>query len=446
MEPKEEKRAEENQGSTGEKQPKTNVASEELFAEYLQSFRARSEPERPQVEKRYKEISGEHKFWDKQPVPKPQNLAEVPAGPMEKKKLDEVSAEPTKLPEGFTWCGFDLNKEEELKEVYTMLTNNYVEDDEGYFRFDYSADFLKWALMPPGYNPDLILGIRDAKTSRLVGFITGQFVHLNIEGKKVRVTEVNFLCVIKSFRKYSMASILIREVTRRSNVKGVWQGFYTSGTLLPTPFAEARYYHRSLNPKKLLAANFSYKPEKQTMGIYTQLNSLSEKPSFEFTGTLRRAELKDLKQCKKLLETYLQKFKVHVEHTMDEFKHFFLPRDRIIETFVIVDKDKVTDFISFYVLPSTILTEKCPYKLINAAYCYYFANTTLTVPQLFEIALLKAKELDFDVFNALDIMDNAQAFEKLNFNPGDGFLKYYLFNWVLNQKLIHPSELGATLV
>lgn len=32
----------------------------------------------------------------------------------------------------------------QLGELYTLLNENYVEDDDMMFRFDYSADFLKW--------------------------------------------------------------------------------------------------------------------------------------------------------------------------------------------------------------------------------------------------------------------------------------------------------------
>lgn len=35
----------------------------------------------------------------------------------------------------------------------------------------------------------------------------------------------------------------------------------------------------------------------------------------------------------------------------------------------------------------------------------------------------------FDVFNALDLMDNKEVLEKLKFGIGDGNLQYYLYNW-----------------
>ena len=37
--------------------------------------------------------------------------------------------------------------------------------------------------------------------------------------------------------------------------------------------------------------------------------------------------------------------------------------------------------------------------------------------------------MGFDVFNALDLMENKKFLEKLKFGIGDGNLQYYLYNW-----------------
>lgn len=37
--------------------------------------------------------------------------------------------------------------------------------------------------------------------------------------------------------------------------------------------------------------------------------------------------------------------------------------------------------------------------------------------------------MGFDVFNALDLMENKQFLEQLKFGVGDGNLQYYLYNW-----------------
>ena len=44
-------------------------------------------------------------------------------------------------------------------------------------------------------------------------------------------------------------------------------------------------------------------------------------------------------------------------------------------------------------------------------------------------ALILAKNLNVDVFNALNIFDNASFLEDLKFGQGDGNLQYYLYNW-----------------
>lgn len=72
--------------------------------------------------------------------------------------MDEVRAEPYNLPESFEWCTCNIDDAKEAQEIYTLLSENYVEDDDSMFRFDYSVPFLKWALKPPGFLRQWHLG------------------------------------------------------------------------------------------------------------------------------------------------------------------------------------------------------------------------------------------------------------------------------------------------
>jgi glycylpeptide N-tetradecanoyltransferase len=60
------------------------------------------------------------------------------------KKPEEIRDRPLPLPNGFEWCTVDVEKEEDMTELYKLLTENYVEDDDAMFRFDYSPEFLNW--------------------------------------------------------------------------------------------------------------------------------------------------------------------------------------------------------------------------------------------------------------------------------------------------------------
>lgn len=66
----------------------------------------------------------------------------------------------------------------------------------------------------------------------------------NINGKRIfstqKMVEINFLCVHKKLRSKRVAPVLIREITRRVNLKGIFQAVYTAGVVLPKPIATCR--------------------------------------------------------------------------------------------------------------------------------------------------------------------------------------------------------------
>lgn len=126
-----------------------------------------------------------------------------------------------------------------------------MEDSGKNFRVCYSAEFLKWTLTSPGYNKDWIVGVRIAKNKKLVGFISGIPVKVVVNGVPVNMAEIDFLCVLSKLRTKRMAPVLIKEVTRRINLKQVWQAIYTVAKYIPMPISESNYNFRCINYKKL---------------------------------------------------------------------------------------------------------------------------------------------------------------------------------------------------
>ena len=161
-----------------------------------------------------------HDFWDSQPVPKENdkvNTTDFDKAIDVDRTVEEIRAEPLDIPAGFYWSNVNISNDEEAKEVYDLLTQNYVEDDGNNFRFDYSVQFLQWALTPPGFNPDWLFGVRGGKKNKLFGFISGIPVVCYMNGKEIKKAEINFLCVHKNLRTKRLAPVLIKEVTRRVN-------------------------------------------------------------------------------------------------------------------------------------------------------------------------------------------------------------------------------------
>lgn len=124
--------------------------------------------------------------------------------------------------------------------------------------------------------------------------------------------------------------------------------------------------------------------------------------------------------------------------------HQFLPVEGVISTWVVENEEgEVTDFMSYYALPSTCLKSE-KYDFINACFSYYNVATSCTFTELIHNAVIMAQSEGYDVYNCLNVMDNGEVFEELKFGRGSGSLHYYQFNWATND--VEPSKLGVVLV
>ncbi|CAM8887178.1 unnamed protein product [Rhodiola kirilowii] len=388
----------------------------------------------------------QHKFWETQPVGQFKDAGDtsLPEGPIEPPTpLSEVKQEPYNLPSPYEWVTCDMSSDETCNEVYSLLTNNYVEDDENMFRFNYSKEFLRWALRPPSYFKSWHIGVRVKTSKKLVAFITGIPARMRVRDEVVTMAEINFLCVHKKLRSKRLAPVMIKEVTRRVHLENIWQAAYTAGVVLPTPIATCQYWHRSLNPKKLIDVGFSRLGARMTMSRTIKLYKL---PDTTVTPGFRKMELRDVPAVTRLLRFYLSQFVVAPDFDDDDVEHWLLPTENVVESYLVESPEthEVTDFCSFYSLPSSILGNQ-NYSTLKAAYSYYNVSTKTPFLQLMNDALIVAKQKDYDVFNALDVMHNESFLKELKFGPGDGQLNYYLYNYRLRNAL-RPSELGLVLL
>ena len=441
-EKKEQKKPEEKKKE--DEKDKNTLTQEEQKAFMNQILQLELENQKPAHKK--SEIKEHYEFWESQPVPQFNKDSPVEFGEIWKDhKVEDLPKKPFDLPEeDLEWKDVDMNQQNEIDKLYEFLKTNYVEDEDHMFRFDYSKDFLKWHLTSPNYFPEWLISIvqldKKKNKKKMVGFIAGIPIKICIYGTDMHLAEIDFLCVKKEFRNKRLAPLLIREVSRRIHVRNQWWAVYTSGTMLPKPFAQTTYYHRNLNVKKLVDIHFTYLPHNMNLARAKNLYKLpTELP---FSG-FRQMEVKDVEQVYVLLENFEKQFKVHGYYDRDQVKHWFVPRKNVVYSYVREVDGKITDFISFYNLPSSILQHES-YKKLMAAYSFFNINTTLTVKEIMKCALILAKNAGFDVFNCLNIMHNEEAFTDLLFGKGGGKLKYYLWNFVCPET--EPKDLSLVLM
>jgi glycylpeptide N-tetradecanoyltransferase len=391
------------------------------------------------------QASKTHAFWDTQPMFRTHEIKaeqELHAPLIPNKPKEELRQTPYNMPRGFEWTEIDITNQEERHQVYELLNKNYVEDDECMFRFDYSHDFLQWALTPPGYLKAFHLGVRSSSKGALVAFISAVPATVRSYDKTFPSVEINFLCVHKKLRSKRLAPVLIKEITRRVNLTGVFQAVYTAGIVLPGPVSSCRYYHRTLNPKKLVEVGFTSVPPKMTMARFCKNYKV---PCETSIAGLRPMEKGDVSSACKLLKRHLDQFQLVIEFSEEDFQHWFLPRKDVITTYVVTnDEDgQVSDMISYYHLHSSIQKNES-HSHLRAAYSFYNVATSVDLEDLMRNALILAKKEDMDVFNALEQMKNKDFFDALKFGKGDGMLQYYLYNWCC--PTMEPKDVGIVLL
>jgi len=191
-----------------------------------------------------------------------------------------------------------------------------------------------------------------------------------------------------------------------------------------------------------------------------RINKLPSTPQLgNPTYGLREMDDGDIPAVTGLFMHYMQRFDMAPVMTMEEVRHQFLSgqgegykekeswgtrrQGQVTWSYVVENPEthKITDFFSFYSLPSTIINQT-KHKLLEAAYLFYYATDVAFQPgaggddrlskrleTLIGDALIIASQAKFDVFNALTLMDNPRFLKDLKFGPGDGFLNFYLYNW-----------------
>lgn len=329
-------------------------------------------------------------FWDKQPVPQ-EGLNYEKGKEIEKEK--KVVAESQKLPDGFSW------KVCSVEEAHPFLNEYYLASETN--RLKYSLETLKWAAESPGYENRAI--VHD-ETQELIGFISSVPTKIRVCDDVLNMVQINFLCVHDNYRSLGFAPLLISEMKRIANTKGVWQAIYTAVTKIPTPLVKSTYWHRILNVKKLSDIGF-YKVTNKTKQKYLEVRGTSQ---------FRKMQSKDIPKVTKILQNHFKQFKIAPVIDKLWVKHWILPANSYIN-------DSDNTFISFYDIPNV---EKDGLYVIKQAYSFY------VIGDVYNDAFLIAKNLGYDMFTTLDIGQCVPNLEKQKFLMGSSSVHYYLFNWL----------------
>jgi glycylpeptide N-tetradecanoyltransferase len=129
--------------------------------------------------------------------------------------------------------------------------------------------------------------------------------------------------VHKKLRSKRLTPVLIKQITRRCNLKGIFLAIYTAGVVIPTPISTCRYYHRTLNVPKLVDAKFTYVPRGMTIARMVRRFKVPSTPALSRAG-LREMEERDVPAVAELYRRYMEHFDMTPLLKEDDVLHQFL--------------------------------------------------------------------------------------------------------------------------
>ena len=392
----------------------------------------------------------DHPFWDTQPVAVKTTKYDKcdDSNPFWRKKLnlvmnpneqtgrivscepEELLQESLKLPLGFEWI------EVEIDALCAFLFDFYVTDPDANFRMSYSRETIDWVINPPGSRKDWQIGVIESNSKTLVATIIAIPSLTNVLKVDVPLVHIDFLCIRPSFRSNNLAPILIKEISRRVAITGILAATYTAAIELPHLITTSKCYHRPINMKKLIDLKFCFQHPKLTMMATLKHYSL---PVVKAYQRLRIMNELDAESACELLNSHLKRYKIHTIFSIEDFKHYFLPRDNVVYSYVVERNDKIVNFASFYAINTIAVHSKAKDNIVRGAYLYYIVDIDI-ISNIINFA----SELKFDVFNCMDLMSNDKFIQPCKFIVGTGKSNYYFYNWKCPK--VDPSEMAVVIV
>lgn len=326
-----------------------------------------------------------HEFWSTQPMPDNHRdgIGEIDSS-------RSYNPTPVQLPDGLEWSACSIDEAAEL------LSSHYIRND--HFRLDYTRDFMEWAT-----EPEWNLGVRNTENGELVGFISGVPSRYRIHDTEVNIVQINFLCVHTDLRNNKLAPLLISEIRRRSNERGIWQAMYTAVAKLPTPVTKTWYWHRLLNVRKLNRVKFSRERERPHVVMGTCYHRVMTEDDVPIVTDILRKHMSRYSIAPVIDEAYVRRW--------------LLPKDGIVYSYL----NDENHFTSYYSVPyiSNNLGES-----VKQAYMFHD-----TGDGDLKSAVILARNAGFDVYNTLDVGLDSGILSSSRFMKGNGHNHCYVYNW-----------------
>lgn len=314
------------------------------------------------------------------------------------------------LPDGFELKTLNLSH---LDEIFQLINNHYVRDDQLQIRTRYSKDFIYWYLtyIPPGF----VIGL--CYHSKLVGLITAYFLDMVVHTESMKIPCINFICLQERIRKMGMAKYLMDEMKNRLLHINLNYGFFITKKNLTKNFAKYGEYVIPINYTKLHQVGF----------LREKIQPISKLES----NPLHLMSRSDIETVTPKLNHHLQKYNIRPFFTIESANHFLIPKKNIVYTFVNRNENNiVTDLITIYIKYMHCITLN---QTVSVGWIAFYFMESMSLTQLVTYLMDKVVSYDIDQLVFGELMDNMN----INITRYSSYDEYYcyLYNKVIQETI-----------
>lgn len=315
-----------------------------------------------------------------------------------------------KLPLDFNFKTLGTNH---LDEIFNLLNNHYIEDDQHIVRLIYSRDFIYWYIK--NITSGLILGLLYKKN--LVGIITSMLTEIMVNDEKIKIAYIDFLCVQTNIRGIGLGTCLYEEINLRLRNMGIMRIYFTSQ--ITGKFSQICSDSNSLIPKNMEEIRSFCTTHDYIIPInYPKLKQIGfldecEKPNYYLIclgisndNPLHLMAPTDIDDVVSKLNKFMNKYIVRPYFTKENARYFLFPKKNIVYSFVKKNSDgKITDFISVYKNYLYCIEKNI---IINVAHLAYYFYETLNLTELVSYLLEKLSRHKIDQLYFRNMADNSE--------------------------------------
>lgn len=353
----------------------------------------------------------ESRYWSSKSTKRLDDEKSCEKGQIRPLKVSSVKNKEGKPPPGLEWRSFDVENDEDLEILFQFLRREYNATSERTAgerselaerpsgsgeeaSIFFSKEYIKWILSAPRSRPEFHLGLQ-VKTSslpgELVAFISTVPATMSIEGEQLESGEIGFLCVDRRYRSMRLTPVLSEEIIRRLIRNSYFQGIFQSKDVLYGRLTQVGCYSRPLR-----------RPDGR-----------SER------SDLVRVNQSNIEKVRTFVNQEMRKYSISKFFSSEDFKHNFLPRKDIVESFFMTRGSRVTDFCSFHLnkLEGTDKTVVCMTYAISMFDYTRLMRESLAATSKFAVAMMC-----YGIGGVIDVL------EKFEFKECET-MNFHLYNW-----------------